>query len=409
MTTTGSALAAEARDLLGERTPLPAQYVHRRLADADPDWQAVVGGVLLEQGCCVVAELWERGYQPVDLLRLTAKGKPARDFVAVLLVEEARAYRHRPEADAEWLAQVDAGGANAWWRRQRALLPQLASRARISLPAVVREVLAQLAALRMRRTLPPLPLLRPPPSRWTVTRRPASGNDKLLARVRALLDKAEATEFPEEAEALAGKAQELMTRHAIDASMLTGSGAGEQVVGRRIGVDDPYARQKVSLLTTVARANRCEVIYSPGLGACHLFGAATDVELVEVLHVSLLLQATRAMLGAGTQRDASGRATTRSFRVSFLAAYAGRIGERLREARKTVETEAEQRYGSALLPVLAAKDDAVRAHVEELFPRTRAMRATTVSDGRGWSAGRAAASAADLGGQRLQQPRALGS
>ncbi|HSP38948.1 MAG TPA: DUF2786 domain-containing protein, partial [Frankiaceae bacterium] len=338
------------------------------------------------------------------------KDRVATDLVAVVIAEEARRYRDRPEADAEWVAQVDAGGAATWWRRHRPLLGQLAQRARTDLREPARRVTSHLAVMRMGTALPPLPMLRPPPSQWTAGGRGDPGgatSEKFLARVRALLDKAEATEFPEEAEALAGKAQELMTRHAIAESMLHANGHDATVGARRVGIDDPYARQKVGLLSAVARANNCEVIYSPGLGSCNVFGVGSDLEVVELLHASLLLQATRAMTSAGTQRDAWGRATTRSFRTSFLAAYAGRIGERLRAAKRTVEAEAEQQYGSALLPVLAARDDAVRAHVESLFPRTRTMRATSISDGRGWSAGIAAADSADLGGRRLRQPRAI--
>ena len=37
----------------------------------------------------------------------------------------------------------------------------------------------------------------------------------MLERVRALLAKAESTTFPEEADALTAKAQQLMTRHAL--------------------------------------------------------------------------------------------------------------------------------------------------------------------------------------------------
>ncbi|RST20878.1 bifunctional 3'-5' exonuclease/DNA polymerase [Streptomyces sp. WAC04770] len=42
----------------------------------------------------------------------------------------------------------------------------------------------------------------------------------MLTRIRALLAKAEATGFPEEAEALTAKAQELMARHSIDEALL---------------------------------------------------------------------------------------------------------------------------------------------------------------------------------------------
>lgn len=412
-TTSDALLAGEARALLADDADLSYADLARRLADPDSRWQSAVGSVLLEEAVGVVAALWDRGWQPVDLRRTAArlKDKAVSDLVAVTLLEEARAYRERPEADPDWLAQVDAGGAAAWWQRGQPLLPQLAVRARTDLATITRSARLQLAWLRSAVVQPPLPMVRLPPSQWTVasSRHNGQSDEKLLKRVRALLDKAEATEFPEEAEALAGKAQELMTRHAIDASMLDGGGRDVSVDVRRIEVDDPYVRQKVSLLSAVARANNCQVIYSPGLGTCNVFGVGADLELLELLHASLLLQATRAMLAAGTTRDARGRATTRSFRTSFLAAYAGRIGQRLREAKQTVETEAEQQYGSALLPVLAARDDAVQAHVDSLFPRTRTMRATTVSDGRGYSAGLAAADAADLGGQRLRQPRALGA
>jgi hypothetical protein len=111
------------------------------------------------------------------------------------------------------------------------------------------------------------------------------------------------------------------------------------------------------------------------------------------------------MLGAGTQRDALGRPTTRSFRTSFLAAFAGRVGQRLRDASIAATAEAEQQYGSALLPVLTRRSDAVDALVKQLVPGAKTMRGTTVSDGRGWRAGVAAADAADLGGQRLRNGR----
>ena len=43
-----------------------------------------------------------------------------------------------------------------------------------------------------------------------------------VSKVQALIAKAESTEFPDEAEAFMAKAQELMTRHAIDLAMLDG-------------------------------------------------------------------------------------------------------------------------------------------------------------------------------------------
>src|SRR5205807_2396905 len=83
----------------------------------------------------------------------------------------------------------------------------------------------------------------------------ADADARILERVRALLAKAESTTFPEEAEALSAKAQELMARYAIDRALLGGVGDGPHGVGgRRIHIDDPYARSKFLLVDVVADA-----------------------------------------------------------------------------------------------------------------------------------------------------------
>ena len=61
-----------------------------------------------------------------------------------------------------------------------------------------------------------------------------------------------------------------------------------------------------------------------------MVGFAGDVEAVELLFTSLLVQATAAMMRAGSRTGRNGRSRTRSFRQSFLHAYAVRIGQRLR-------------------------------------------------------------------------------
>ena len=60
-----------------------------------------------------------------------------------------------------------------------------------------------------------------------------------------MLAKAESTTFPDEAEALTAKAQELMDRHAIDRAMLAASSPGHTSTpeGRQVPVDAPYARE----------------------------------------------------------------------------------------------------------------------------------------------------------------------
>jgi hypothetical protein len=134
-------------------------------------------------------------------------------------------------------------------------------------------------------------------------------------------------------------------------------------------------------------------------------GFPADLEAVELLYTSLLVQATGAMNSAGTQSGGRGGSRTKSFRQSFLVAYAARIRERLAEATAQVTEEAlaEERaagVGSAvaLLPVLAAREEAVEGYTERMFPSLKASRAVRANDYEGWTQGRAAADRAQLHG-----------
>lgn len=232
----------------------------------------------------------------------------------------------------------------------------------------------------------------------------------ILAKVRALLAKAEATDFPAEAEAFTAKAQQLMSRHSIDAAMLAAAGrtspggpgpggpAGTAV--RRVHLDDPYASQKAELLHVVAEANDARSVVHQGVRIATLVGYPTDLDLVELLFTSLLLQANQAMADAG-RANADDRSA--SFRRSFLVAFAVRIRERLAEARRRAQAEGKRTYGAALVPALQARSDAVEAAFVELFPSTRRVGSSRSFDRRGWLAGRTAADGADMGGahQRL--------
>jgi hypothetical protein len=85
--------------------------------------------------------------------------------------------------------------------------------------------------------------------------------------------------------------------------------------------------------------------------------------------------------------------TTRSFRQSFLVAYAQRIGERLDSASASVTAEVKQ--NGRLLPVLAANSRAADELTDRLFP-SMTPRSISASDVAGWGAGRAAADLAVL-------------
>jgi hypothetical protein len=231
---------------------------------------------------------------------------------------------------------------------------------------------------------------------------PAGASERTLDRIRALLAKAESTTFPAEAEAFTAKAQELMARHSIDAALVDAARPGAagsrraEPVGVRIGIDAPYEGPKSVLLAVVAEANRCRAVFTKAFGFSTVFGFPTDLELVDLLYTSLLVQATAAMTAEGSRTDRHGRSTTRSFRQSFLTAYANRIGERLAGATRKAGAEAAAEVGnSALLPVLAARDEAVQETFASVFPDVT-YRRMSVTNRAGWESGLAAADRASL-------------
>ena len=242
----------------------------------------------------------------------------------------------------------------------------------------------------------------------TATTQPA--DDTWVNRVNALLAKAESTEFPDEAEALMAKVQELMARHAIDEAMLAAAGhhASDQVGTETIVVEAPYATAKATLLGAVANANHCRCVMGgagDGRQACVVVGHRADLANVQTLFAALSLHAVRSMLAAPVPQGD----TVRRFRHAFLLAFAARVSERLTAARVRAETEATQDGGDRVGLVLAGRSDAVEQAFRQAFPRVRTAR-TTSSSAAGRIRGRQAADQAEIhrpvaGGHRRSLPR----
>ncbi|GAA2640001.1 DUF2786 domain-containing protein [Actinomadura fulvescens] len=368
-----------------------------------PGWRGLVDRVLLGRLEDGVAAAWQRGWQPADLARFTGRrlGRRHRRLAIDVIAAEMRAYS-AVTVDEEWRRQLVELGAEVWWDSDRSF-----TRAWCNRDATDRGTLI-MCALELSHLLGSLPRLArigPPPG--TVpngrasTPRATGADQRMLGKVRALLAKAESTEFPEEAEALSTRAQELMARYSIDHALLAAeTGMGSEPGGRRIPVDNPYDSPKAVLLTVVAEANRCRAVWHRELGFSTVLGFPSDLAAVEMLFTSLLVQATTAMVHTGTRTDARGKSRTRSFRHAFLNAYAARIGERLRGATGEATTRAAaEADGKDLLPVLAARDRAVEEAVDTMFPNLTRGRARAVSNYEGWVAGRAAADLASLNGR----------
>jgi hypothetical protein len=341
-----------------------------------------------------VDPLWSRGWTPRDVVEVLRRrlGSAVVALAGDVLVADGR---RRP---ATWsLTGVDG---QLWWDVGRPLVGQWRTVRGLTGAETLGWVVRLVGELRR---LPPLPAGELPAEPADT----AGVDPRVLARVRGLLAKAESTSFPEEAEALSAKAQELMARHALEQAVVaaTTGGAATRAAVRRMWLDAPYTSAKSSLVHQVAGANRCRAVSLAALDLVTVIGWPTDLETVELLVTSLLVQAGRAMAAEGSRAVGdersdggsarAGRSRTRSFRHAFLLSYATRIGERLREAETAARDEAVATAGDALLPVLAARGEVVERTTAELFPRITTKR-FTVGNSAGWQAGREAADAASL-------------
>ncbi|MET9652043.1 MULTISPECIES: DUF2786 domain-containing protein [unclassified Streptomyces] len=337
---------------------------------------------LSRRGAEFVRRAWERGWQPADVVRL-ARRDLAEEHVRLLgalIAAETAGYERLP---ARWAAQIEDLDTRAW-RADR-----------FSYATAVLELYRLLVRLPSLDPVGPVPgdALLPPP---------AAGEPRMLTRIRALLAKAEATGYPEEAEALTAKAQELMARHSLDEAALAAGAqgpAGETPGAVRIGVEPPYEQAKAILLDAVATANHCRAVWNETYGFSTVVGFEADLGPVELLYTSLLVQGMSAMAKAEAEQRAGGRKRTKSFRQSFLLAYANRLGGRLASTSRRVAAEAP-----TLLPALASREVAVTARTDEMFPQTRTTRVRAAWDEAGWDHGTTAADRAGLNRGRPEVP-----
>jgi hypothetical protein len=336
---------------------------------------------LARRGEEFVATAWRRGWQPADVVRIVRRELDDVHVRLVAALIRVQAAHDRPRGP-RWAAQLDGlpdGPAPRTDRFSHAT-----------------------AVLELYRLLLRLPVLEPleAPDGPGAPRHEPRSESRALARIRALLAKAEATGYPQEAEALSAKAQELMARHSVDEALLSAHAPSPDAPGAcRIGVEPPYEQAKAVLLDAVAEANHCRAVWNESLGFSTVVGFETDLEAVELLYTSLLVQAETAMTKAEAAQRAGGRKRTKTFRQSFLAAYAHRAGTRLRAVAE--RTTAESGTADAgLLPVLASRDVAVTGRLERMFPETTTTRLRGVDDAAGWTEGTRAADRAQVGRRR---------
>jgi hypothetical protein len=337
---------------------------------------------------------FERGWMPAELVHVVGQGadKAAAPMLVVLLGEHARRSHAFSRAPQEWIGQlrtlgVDPGAELAGLRTNRRVTPHAFWTTFLHLNATVRR-------------LPTMETTGPPPSRWG--EKSPSGrvrsDEKVLNKIRGLLAKAESSSFTGERESFSAKAQELMTRYAIDTAMVDARSTDpidSRVSVRRFTVDNPYVDAKMRLFSSVARPNGVKTVHYRRFQLVAAVGMPVDIDLCELLYTSLLVQSAMELDAVGVDSSKRGR----GFRRSFLFAYAQRVEERITEAFVRARTEAGEQYGTALVPVFAERDRAVTAMFDEMFPNLTS-RKTGFSNRSGWHHGRVAADRADITGGR---------
>ncbi len=242
-------------------------------------------------------------------------------------------------------------------------------------------------------------------------------DDRRLSTIRALLAKAEATEYPDEAEAFFNKASELISRWAIDEAMLwaDADAAGrEQPDELQLLLHAPYLPQKAVLVGAVATAHGCRavrIVSPPGTGKeiISIVGFPTELKWVDTLVTSLLVQLTSAMLSrcpAGLTPSASA-----SWRRSFIVGFAEEVGRRLEADRAAAAAERDAAVrgsapaaasggGPSPAPstalVLASRVDEVDSELRRRHPRLRSSWASSGRSASGRREGRAAGREASI-------------
>lgn len=228
-------------------------------------------------------------------------------------------------------------------------------------------------------------------------------SDAMLSKVRKLLAQAEDPACtPAESAAFTAKATELIARYGVDRALLADRDpAGDPVGDRVVEVVAPYARDKADLLAAVADPLRCRCVRRRQGGgfAMHLFGFASDLERVELLFTSLLVQAAHGLAGTAVPPGAHPAA----FRRSWLAGFARVVGERLRAAEAAAVAGAAAAGQPSVALVLVDRSERVGRRLAEVYPRLRTAAPRRLA-GTGYTSGVAAGHRADLGGRTVTGP-----
>lgn len=193
-------------------------------------------------------------------------------------------------------------------------------------------------------------------------------DDKMLARIAALLRQAEGTDNAHEAEAFMAAAQRLATATSIDLAVARSHSAhrsaAQAPAQRTITIGDAGSRglrTYVQLFAVIAAANdvRCDVASNSTF--VYAYGFTEDIDATHALYASLVVQMVRACdayLATGAHRPTP----TITARLNFQLAFGTRIGQRLSQARDEAKREVANDRARAPGTAIALRNKEIELH-----------------------------------------------
>ena len=234
-------------------------------------------------------------------------------------------------------------------------------------------------------------------------------DDKMLARIAALLRQAEGTDNAHEAEAFMAAAQRLATATSIDLAVARSHSdqrtKAQTPVQRTITIGDPGKRglrTYVQLFTVIAHANDVKCDIASNSTFVYAYGFAEDIDASHALYASLITQmvkASEAYISSGSHRPTP----TITARINFQLAFGARIGRRLAEAREQARREATKSKTREPGTAIALRDKDIE--LKSFYRQTSRARGT-------WTASSATAgysSSARRAGDRAGRRARLGN
>lgn len=265
----------------------------------------------------------------------------------------------------------------------------------------------------------------------------ATVQEQYAEKIRALLAKAESTEFAEEAEVFYAKAQELMAKYMIDQAMIDAArGKTDDVIGQcELFFAGSFPEDRRQIGSIIARANGCKCVYrnaAMGFGsktidgkvwrnweALTVTGFQSDLERVQMLDTSVQIQLMRALKRwyqdnkKGWWSKGDSHRERREFiigygdglRQKFTAANAAAKKSAAEEKARAEETTTAQATDSVAL-VLRTREDQVKDWYDKKYGthlRSVSRRYERGSSG-AYGAGHSAGSTANIGQTGLNGP-----